>query len=184
MKIIPRAEALKLGLTQYFNGKPCPQGHVAPRSTGSGECRKCAQNRDRERHQRDPERTKKRVKKWRLNNKDQYQGHARKWQKANPLQCAMIVARRRARKASAKGSHSAEEVQNLLKAQMNSCCGCGVSFDFVPFTQDHITPLFKGGTDFIENIQLMCQPCNDSKGTKPMGEWFPPWDINQFVIGA
>lgn len=38
MEIITRAQAKASGQTTYFNGKPCPKGHVAARQTSSG-CR-------------------------------------------------------------------------------------------------------------------------------------------------
>ncbi len=41
MKIITRAEALERKLKRYFNGKPCPQGHIAERATQSGVCLVC-----------------------------------------------------------------------------------------------------------------------------------------------
>jgi hypothetical protein len=42
MDLITRAQAKASGLTTYFNGKPCPKGHVAQRKTGSGGCVECA----------------------------------------------------------------------------------------------------------------------------------------------
>lgn len=36
-----RAEAAAAGDKYYFNGKPCPKGHVAKRGTGSGGCYEC-----------------------------------------------------------------------------------------------------------------------------------------------
>jgi hypothetical protein len=44
MDYIPetRAEALKLGVTHYFTGKPCNQGHIAKRFASVGTCMECA----------------------------------------------------------------------------------------------------------------------------------------------
>jgi len=41
MQIITRKEAKAKGLTKYFNGKPCPHGHVAQRGTAHGGCLEC-----------------------------------------------------------------------------------------------------------------------------------------------
>ena len=36
-----RKEAKELGLTHYFNGKPCPKGHINRRFTSTGTCFQC-----------------------------------------------------------------------------------------------------------------------------------------------
>ena len=35
-----------------------------------------------------------------------------------------------------------------------------------PYTVDHVVPKARGGTDHIENLQLLCGACNSVKGTK------------------
>src|SRR5690242_21386803 len=39
--IVTRAEAKAAGSTRYFTGKPCKYGHLAERTTASGECAEC-----------------------------------------------------------------------------------------------------------------------------------------------
>ena len=34
---------------------------------------------------------------------------------------------------------------------------------------DHITPLFKGGTNDVENLQALCYPCHKDKTRIDMG---------------
>jgi len=41
MKIISYTEARNLGLSQYFTGKPCKYGHIAPRRAVNGQCVEC-----------------------------------------------------------------------------------------------------------------------------------------------
>ena len=56
----------------------------------------------------------------------------------------------------------------LYGAQEGHCTGCGVHFPFRNLTIDHVLPKAKGGTDHIENLQLLCQACNSTKGTRDM----------------
>lgn len=37
----PRKEAVTLGLSKYWTGKPCKKGHMSPRYTASGACIAC-----------------------------------------------------------------------------------------------------------------------------------------------
>ena len=41
MEIISRTEAIEKGLTTYFTGEPCNQGHIAPRNTKNYNCLAC-----------------------------------------------------------------------------------------------------------------------------------------------
>ncbi len=44
------------------------------------------------------------------------------------------------------------------------CRGCLISFPFPNLTTDHIVPESRGGTDHIDNLQLLCGACNSVKG--------------------
>jgi 5-methylcytosine-specific restriction endonuclease McrA len=52
--IITRAEAKAAGLKRYFNGKACPQGHVAERRVDAANCLECEKLRE---HDREAEHT-------------------------------------------------------------------------------------------------------------------------------
>ena len=49
--------------------------------------------------------------------------------------------------------------------QEGLCAGCRHHFPFRNFTVDHIVPRLKGGTDHLDNLQLLCGACNSTKGT-------------------
>ena len=46
------------------------------------------------------------------------------------------------------------------------CAGCRVLFPFRNLTVDHVVPRSKGGSDYIDNLQLLCVACNSMKGTQ------------------
>jgi len=52
----------------------------------------------------------------------------------------------------------------LYGRQEGHCAGCLVLFPFRNLTVDHQTPRSKGGTDHIDNLQLLCGACNSMKG--------------------
>lgn len=53
----------------------------------------------------------------------------------------------------------------LYGKQEGKCAGCKHHFPFQNFTVDHIVPRSRGGTDHLENLQLLCNYCNATKGT-------------------
>ena len=55
----------------------------------------------------------------------------------------------------------------LFGQQEGLCNGCKVLFPFRNFTVDHIIPQSRGGTDHLENLQLLCAACNSLKGDRP-----------------
>ena len=59
--------------------------------------------------------------------------------------------------------------KNKLIIKQKSCCnGCKKEFLISFLEIDHITPRKVGGGDNIENLQLLCRPCNSLKGSHTM----------------
>lgn len=56
----------------------------------------------------------------------------------------------------------------LYGEQGGDCNGCGTHFEKQHLTVDHIIAQSKGGTDHIENLQLLCGNCNSVKGNRGM----------------
>ena len=52
----------------------------------------------------------------------------------------------------------------LFGRQKGKCNGCQIAFHFRNLTVDHKHPQSKGGTDHPDNLQLLCQACNSTKG--------------------
>ena len=59
----------------------------------------------------------------------------------------------------------------LYGRQEGICAGCKVLFPFRNFTIDHIIPQSNGGTDHIDNLQLLCGACNSVKDTFSQAEF-------------
>lgn len=154
----------------YFTGKPCKRGHVAERWLASGDCVECARN-------------------WAAANKDKARARMQKFRAKNRER--LILAQRecgkehrtkynltqralkhrwRARQVGAEGEFTAADVVALMDAQ-NRKCLCGTALD--AYHIDHKIPMCRSGSNWPDNIQLLCPPCNRSKANKTMAEWRP-----------
>lgn len=81
----------------------------------------------------------------------------------NPERVVAWKQKRRALEFGAPGHFTHEEWIEMKELFDNKCAICGVA---TKMTVDHKIPLSKGGTNFIENIQPLCMPCNSRKSAK------------------
>lgn len=184
---LPRSaiEAKLIGSQIYFTGEKCKSGHAAPRYTSSRSCVQCtsesAQRRklgdpekwraqrkaQRERSfERNPERlrshTRKWMKKWRCENPEKSKAKMKKWRQDHPERTREFQSKCRARRLCAEGTHSAADIQRLLDLQGYKCAECLKSVR-KKYHVDHITPLARGGTNWPDNLQILCPSCNQHK---------------------
>jgi HNH endonuclease len=70
------------------------------------------------------------------------------------------------------------KLKAAIKLRFNGACAfCGC----VPkvLTLDHIVARSKGGLDVSSNLVAVCKRCNESKGSRPLWDWWqasPHWD--------
>ena len=62
----------------------------------------------------------------------------------------------------------AKNKRYLYGEQGGFCTGCELHFPPQNLEVDHIVPRAKGGTDHLENLQLLCGHCNRVKGHRGM----------------
>lgn len=99
---------------------------------------------------------------WYLENADRRAAAKKAWNKANPEKTLSYCRNRRALKKAADGSHTGEDIKNLLILQKSKCAVCRKSIAN-GYEVDHIVALSKGGSNDKYNLQLLCKPCNRSK---------------------
>jgi 5-methylcytosine-specific restriction endonuclease McrA len=68
-----------------------------------------------------------------------------------------------------KGIFTKQDIERLWGAQAGQCAHCAVSL-LVSCNLDHKTPLSRGGSNWPDNLQLLCRSCNSCKGAKTMDE--------------
>lgn len=114
------------------------------------------------------ERIKENSRRWASENKDRRREQVRKWRKENPEKNNQNTRRRHAREKGALGSHTAQEWEEKKADYGGLCAYCGKPGKM---TEDHVVPLSRGGSDYIENILPACLSCNSAKNDTPVDEW-------------
>jgi 5-methylcytosine-specific restriction endonuclease McrA len=173
-----RSEAKAAGLIRYTDGKICPKSHFPTiRQASNGACLACAKEYAARIRTADPERPKKAKSTYKALHPERILQHAREtygrrkdamnakhreWQAKNPHKRREHEATRRAKKSGDNERYTAADIESLMNHQRSRCVYCRQSIK-TKFHVDHILPLSKGGTNGKRNIQLLCQPCNQTK---------------------
>jgi 5-methylcytosine-specific restriction endonuclease McrA len=84
----------------------------------------------------------------------------------------------RQRKLSERGTHTAEDIQNLYRAQGGKCAACKLPIENTRsrsakrgFEVDHVMPVSLGGMNTADNLALTCRSCNRRKRSKHPDQW-------------
>jgi 5-methylcytosine-specific restriction endonuclease McrA len=81
----------------------------------------------------------------------------------------------RARKRSAEGHHSVSDIQRLYKLQKHRCATCKTSISDKTgpgkYHVDHVVALLNGGSNWPDNLQLLCRSCNSKKQAMDDIQW-------------
>lgn len=125
---------------------------------------------DANKYKNNLEAIKQRSKKYREKNKDMIAKQKRKWMDNNQEKVKASRWRRKSLIRNADGSFSAENISFIFYNQGGkcACCLCSITDGY---DIDHIQPLSRGGTNYPENLQLLCRACNRSKSNKDPYEW-------------
>ena len=194
---VKRKQAVAQGLTKYFTGKPCPQGHVAYRWVSSKGCCECADayratlpkevgaRYARKWRETNPEKAAEVLARFRTKHKARILREARiryfldierqrnrvaDWRARNPDAVRAHAMARWARKKGSFGSYDHRDIADLKRLQNNKCAWCRKSLRH-GFHVDHILPLSKGGHNTRKNLQLLCPFDNMSKHNKNPIDW-------------
>lgn len=103
-------------------------------------------------------------------NKEANKARGRLFREKNPLYYRAANSVRRARLLAAEGRFTAEDVLKIYADQNGLCASCGADIS-CGYHVDHIIPLAKGGSNWPNNLQCLCQPCNNRKKDKMPDEW-------------
>ena len=189
MQPVPERLAAKAaGETRYSTGKPCKNGHLCERWTATGHCIECweagkaryfAANPGiearwaRERRAKDPTAHRAEVKRWAKKNPEHSRASVQRWKDRHPelakRRAVAVMERYRTRKAQAGGFFTAEDIERIFAQQKGRCAGCRRKL--ASFEVDHIVPVIQGGHSDPSNLQLLCRPCNRSKGGSDPIDW-------------
>lgn len=111
------------------------------------------------------------VEKSRLSLRDSYERNkesrrlgAKSYRERNPSKYKATRSACKHRRRNAEGDFSSKDLLTMLEHQNNKCVYCRTDISSI-YHVDHIVPISKGGSNYLENIQLLCPTCNMRKHT-------------------
>lgn len=170
---ISREDARAKGLKRFFTGEPCKRGHIDQRYVSTTWCVRCHKEDFKRWYDANPDHFAAKARRRRTAKPEWYKENYDRWL-ANNYERKLDQNRGyRARKMNAGGSHTPEEVAALLDRQRWICANpyCGADLKVVEKQLDHVVPLARGGSDAVENLQWLCEPCNRRKYSLDAEAW-------------
>lgn len=103
---------------------------------------------------------------YRKRNPDKIKAITRAWNERNKQRKRASERNREARKLGNGGTHTAEDIRDIFRQQRGKCAICAISLKSTTQHVDHIISLAAGGSNDRRNLQILCEPCNLSKGRR------------------
>lgn len=113
---------------------------------------------------------KKTTREYRINNIEKIKERNANYHKNNKDKRYQLIRNRRARLASAGGTHTKDDVVSIYKDQNEKCFWCDKDLNG-EYHDDHFYPISKGGSNDKSNIVVACPTCNMRKNNKDPEEW-------------
>lgn len=101
-------------------------------------------------------------KKWVAAHAEETAAYLQQWRRANKLAVSVYTAAYRARKLSAEGRHTEQDLIEIRASQKDRCAACRIRLNGAG-QADHIIALSKGGSNHRSNMQWLCVVCNRTK---------------------
>lgn len=117
---------------------------------------------DRDRYARDPEKHRTKARTYRNAHPGYATEQNRDWRNRNPDAAKANHSNKRTRKVNAEGRHTAADIRRIRTEQNDRCASCHRKLNGKGHI-DHIIPLARGGTNWPDNLQILCAPCNLTK---------------------
>jgi 5-methylcytosine-specific restriction endonuclease McrA len=143
-------------------------------------CIKClmkARENNKERYYKDPKKHHRYVRTWLQKNLDKLSTYQKRYADSHKTKIKIKNHHRRERVRNLEGTFTSQEWEVLCNRYDNRCLRCGERREL---SVDHVIPIVKGGTGYINNIQPLCRSCNSKKGKRiidfrPFGSAILEW---------
>jgi hypothetical protein len=133
-------------------------------------CKKCSCERSNLWKKNHPDEVKKKVREWKLKNKERYKKICDKYKRSHPLEVKMSHRRKKARRRSQVHDLTVAQWKKCLEIFDYSCVYCGSRDEMLH--HEHIIPSVRGGGYTKNNIVPACERCNLSKNSSDVIQWY------------